>query len=223
MTLHNGHRQRLRDRFLKGGEKNLPDYEIVELLLFGVMPRGDVKPLAKTLLKECGSLSGLLQANPQKLKSIPGVGDSTLAMLKAVHEAGCRLVREEASQQPVFGTWKAVIDYCRARMAHLTVEQFRLLFLDQKNKIIADEVQQQGTVNITPVFPREVVKRTLELGASSLIMVHNHPSGDPAPSQADIDITKRVIKAATELDIKVLDHIIIGKFGHTSLRDMQLI
>ena len=223
MTDHNGHRSRLRERFLKGGEKASPDYEIIELLLFGAIPRGDVKPLAKTLLKECGSLSGLLQADPQKLKLIPGVGDATIATLKAVHEASCRLVLEEASQSPIFDTWNTVINYCRARMSHLTVEQFRLLFLDQKNKIIADELQQQGTINSAPIFPREVVRRTLELGASSLIMVHNHPSGDPTPSKADIDITKRVIKAAKELDIHVLDHIIIGKSGHTSLRDKRLI
>ena len=218
-----GHRKRLRDRFLNGGGKSVPDYELVELLLFGVIPRGDMKPLAKKLLQECGSLSGLLQADLEKLKSIPGIGDATIAALKAVHEVACRLVREEASAQPILHSWQTVIDYCRARMSHLNVEQFRLLFLDQKNKIIADEVQQQGTVNRTPIFPREVVKRTLELGASSLIMVHNHPSGDPTPSQADIDITRKVIKAAKELEIQVLDHLIIGRFGHTSLREKKLI
>jgi DNA repair protein RadC len=223
MTEHTGHRQRLRERFLKGGEKSLPDYEVIELLLFGVIPRGDVKPLAKKLLQECGGLSGLLQADVERLKIIPGVGEATIAMLKAVQEAACRLVREEASTQPILQSWQAVIDYCRARMSHLTIEQFRLLFLDHKNKIIADELQQQGTIDRTPVFPREVVKRTLELGATSLIMVHNHPSGDPRPSQADIDITRKVIKAARELEIHVLDHLIIGRFGHTSLREQRLI
>lgn len=222
-THNNGHRKRLRERFLNGGEKAVPDYELVELLLFGVMPRGDVKPLAKKLLQECGSLSGLLQADVEKLKSIPGVGDTTIVTLKAIYEASCRLIQEEARSQPVLQSWQTVIDYCRARMSHLTIEQFRLLFLDQKNKIIADEIQQQGTINCTPIFPREVVKRTLELGASSLIMVHNHPSGDPTPSQADIDITRKVINAAKELEIHVLDHLIIGRFGHTSLREKRLI
>ena len=223
MNEHEGHRKRLRQRFLKGGEKAIPDYELVELLLFGVIPRGDVKPLAKKLLQECGSLSGLLQADIEKLKAITGVGEATIVALKAVHEAACRLVREETNTQPTLHSCQAVVDYCRARMSHLTIEQFRLLFLDQKNKIIADEIQQQGTINRTPIFPREVVKRTLELGATSLIMVHNHPSGDPTPSQADIDITRKVMKAAQELEIYVLDHLIIGRFGHTSLKEKRLI
>ncbi|MBA3813720.1 MAG: DNA repair protein RadC [Alphaproteobacteria bacterium] len=220
---HAGHRKRLRERFLKGGEKAFPDYELLELLLCGVLPRGDVKPLAKKLLSECGSLSGVLQADIEKLKSIPGLGESSFIALKVIHEVACRLVREETSAQPIMQSWQGVIDYCRARMSHLTVEQFRLLFLDQKNKLIADEVQQQGTVDRTPIFPREVVKRSLELGAVSLIMVHNHPSGDPTPSAADIDITRKVIKAAKELDIEVLDHLIIGRCGHTSLREKRLI
>ncbi len=218
-----GHRKRLRERFLNGGEKGVPDYELIELLLFGVIPRGDVKSLAKCLLQECGSLSAVLQADVERLKSISGVGEATIAALKAVHEAACRLVREETNAAPILNSWKAVVSYCRARMSHLKVEQFRLLFLDQKNKIIADEIQQQGTINRTPVFPREVVKRTLELGATSVIMVHNHPSGDPTPSQADIDITQKVIKAAKALEIHVLDHLIIGRFGHISLRESKLI
>ncbi|MBS0271463.1 MAG: DNA repair protein RadC [Proteobacteria bacterium] len=223
MKDYTGHRKRLRERFLKGDEKSIPDYELLELLLFGIMARGDVKPLAKTLLRECGSLSGILQADNERLKAIPGVGESTIALLKAVQETACRTLREEANAQPILQSWQTVIDYCRARMSHLSIEQLRLLFLDQKNKLIADEIQQQGTINSTPVFPREVVKRTLELGASSLIMVHNHPSGDPTPSQADIDITRKVIKAAKELEINVLDHLIIGRFGHTSLREKRLI
>ncbi len=223
MTDHSGHRKRLRDRFLKGGEKGIPDYELIELLLFGVMPRGDVKPLAKQLLQTCGSFSGLLQADLEKLKAIPGVGEATLVVLKAVHEAACRLLREEASTQVSLNSWQSILNYCRARMSHLAIEQFRLLFLDQKNKLIADEVQQMGTINRTSIFPREVVKRTLELGATSLIMVHNHPSGDPTPSVADIDMTRRVVKAAHELEINVLDHLIIGRFGHVSLREQRLI
>ncbi len=224
MTIgHEGHRKRLRERFLKGGEKAFPDYELLELLLCGVIPRGDVKPLAKKLLAECGSLSGILQADTEKLKTIPGVGESSIVALKVIYEVACRLVREESLTQPILHSWKGVIEYCRARMSHLNVEQFRLLFLDQKNKIIADEVQQQGTVDRTPIFPREVVKRTLELGATSLILVHNHPSGDPTPSEADIEMTQKIIKAAKELDIQVLDHLIIGRFGHRSLREMRLI
>lgn len=218
-----GHRQRLRDRFIKGGASAIPDYELLELLLFSVIPRGDVKPLAKILLKESGSLSALLNEKENKLKSIPGVGEATIISLKIVHEMSCRLIREEASAQPIFTSWQKVISYCRARMAHLEVEQFSLLFLDQKHKMIADEVQQQGTINRTPIFPREVVKRSLELGAASLIMVHNHPSGDPTPSQADIDITKKIIRAAKELEIQVLDHLIIGRQGHTSLREKRII
>jgi DNA repair protein RadC len=223
MTDHLGHRKRLRERFLKGGEKSIPDYELIELLLFGVIPRGDTKPLAKRLLETCGSFSGLLQADIEKLKAIPGVGEVTLVALKAIHEAACRLVREETNTQTTLNSWQSIINYCRARMSHLTIEQFRLLFLDQKNKVIADEIQQQGTINRTPIFPREVVKRTLELGATSVIMVHNHPSGDPTPSQADIDITRKVIQAARELEIQVLDHLIIGRFGHVSLREKKLI
>jgi DNA repair protein RadC len=223
MMGHTGHRKRLRERFLTGGAKAFPDYELLELLLCGVIPRGDVKPIAKKLLSECGSLSGILQADTEKLKSIPGIGESSIVALKIIYEVACRLIKEEANAQPLLQSWQGVIEYCRARMSHLSVEQFRLLFLDQKNKIIADEVQQQGTVDRTPIFPREVVKRTLELGATSLIMVHNHPSGDPTPSQADIDITRKIIKAAKELDIQVLDHLIIGRFGHTSLREEGVI
>lgn len=199
---HDGHRKRLRERFLAGGGKAFPDYELLELLLCGVLPRGDVKPLAKDLLAQCGSLSGILHADLEKLKSIPGVGESTIVALKVIHEVACRFVREEANTQPFMQSWQTIIDYCRARMSHLTVEQFRLLFLDHKNKLIADEVQQQGTIDRTPIFPREVVKRTLELGATGVIMVHNHPSGDPTPSQADIDITHKIIKASQELDIR---------------------
>lgn len=223
MVEHQGHRKRLRERFLKGGEKAFPDYELLELLLFGVIPRGDVKPIAKKLLSECGSLSGILQADIEKLKTIPGIGESSIIALKVIHEVACRLVREEANTQPILQSWQGVIAYCRARMSHLNVEQFRLLFLDQKNKIIADEIQQQGTIDRTPIFPREVVKRALELGAAKLIMVHNHPSGDPTPSQGDIDVTQKVIKAAKELNIEILDHLIIGRFGHTSLRENRLI
>lgn len=218
-----GHRKRLRTRFLKGGEKALPDYELLELILCGVIPRGDVKPLAKVLLEETGSLAGLLQADLEKLKSIPGIGESTIALLKVIYEVSCRVIREELRKETVFESWQAMINYCRARMSHVAVEQFRLLFLDHKNQLIADELQQQGTINRTPIFPREVVKRSLEVGATSIILVHNHPSGDPSPSEADIEITRKIIEAATALDIQVLDHLIVGKYGHVSLREKRLI
>jgi len=222
-TPHDGHRKRLRERFLKGGGNAFPDYELLELLLCGVLPRGDVKPLAKALLAQCGRLCGILQADMEKLKSIPGVGESTIVALKVIHEVACRFVMEEVSTQPLMHSWHTIINYCRARMSHLTTEQFRLLFLDHKNTLIADEVQSQGTIDRTPIFPREVVKRALELGATSLIMVHNHPSGDPTPSQGDIDITQKIINAVQELDIQVLDHLIVGRFGHSSLRRLGLI
>lgn len=218
-----GHRQRLRERFLKGGEKGIPDYELLELILFGVIPRGDVKPLAKQLLKNFGSLSGIFQADIEKLRSLEGVGDATIVALKVLNEAACRVVREEAAERCVFDSWEAIIQYCRARMSHLSTEQFRLLFIDQKGALIADEVQQQGTVSRTSIYPREVIKRALELGASGLILAHNHPSGDPTPSQADIDMTLKIIHASRELEISVLDHVIIGRFGHTSLRQKKLI
>ena len=201
----------------------MPDYELLELILFGVIPRGDVKPLAKQLLKNFGSLSGIFQADVEKLRALEGVGEATIVALKALNEVACRVVREEATTECVFDSWTTIIQYCRARMSHLSTEQFRLLFIDQKSALIADEVQQQGTVTRAPLFPREVVKRALELNASGIILVHNHPSGDPTPSQADIDVTHTIIKAAKELEISILDHLIIGRFGHTSLREQNLL
>lgn len=218
-----GHRARLRARFLQGGSATFPDYELLELILCGVIPRGDVKPLAKQLLHVFGSFTGVCQAEIEKLRVLPGVGDSVIVALKAVQEVACRLIKEEASRACVFDAWDTLVQYCRARMSHLTVEQFRLLFLDHKSTLIADEVQQQGTVDRLPIYPREILKRCLELGASGLVLVHNHPSGDPTPSQADIDITHKIIRAAQELEIHVLDHLIIGRFGHTSLRAQGMI
>lgn len=218
-----GHRERLRARFLKGDTSTLPDYEILEMILFGAKPRGDVKPLAKTLLKTFGSLKNVLQADVEKLKAVEGMGDASVVSLKVILEASCRLLYEEAIEAPILNQTQKVIDYCRSRMEGLEIEQFRLLFLDRKNKLIGDEVQQHGTIDHTPIFPREVVKRALEKGAGAIIMVHNHPSGDPTPSQADIDITNKVIKAARPLDIRIHDHIIIGRLGYTSLRERGLI
>lgn len=213
-----GHRERLRKRLLESEGKGLPDYEILELLLFAAKPRGDVKPLAKELLKEFGTLASLLHAPPEKLTQIDGMGEASIAALKAVLEASCRLIKHETSEKPILNAWNKVIEYCHARMAHLEKEQFRLLFLNRKNELVADEIQQEGTVDQTPIYPREVVKRALDLNASAIIMVHNHPSGDPTPSDADIDITRRVKRALKQLDIRLYDHVIIGKNGHTSLK-----
>ena len=220
---HLGHRARLRDRFLKGGGDALPDYELMELMLFAAQPRGDVKPLAKRLLAEFGSFARTISATPEALKQVDGVGDAAVVALKTAQAAALRLLAEEAREAPVIASWKKLLDYCRAAMALEKTEQFRLLFLDQKNKIIADEVQQRGTVNHTPVYPREVVKRALELSASAIIMVHNHPSGDPTPSRADIDMTRQVRDAAEKLGIALHDHVIIAGKEHVSLKSLGLV
>jgi DNA repair protein RadC len=217
-----GHRQRLRERFRATGGAGFPDYELIELLLFAAIPRRDVKPLAKTLEKSFGGFAGLISASRECLEAA-GLGDGAIDLLKIVREAAVRLAREEMTEQPAMGSFQKVLDYCRTDMAHADVEHFRLLFLDRKNKVIGDEVQQRGTVDHTPVYPREVVKRALELGASAIIMVHNHPSGDPSPSKADIAMTREVVKAAAALGVSVHDHLIIGKRGHSSLKSMGLI
>ncbi len=218
-----GHRQRLRERFLKGGPEALADHELLELVLFLARPRSDVKPLAKRLLKHFGNFAGVISAQPEALKEIPGLGESGVAALKSVQAAAQRLAREEMAESPVIGSWDKLLDYCRAIMAREQVEQFRLLFLDRKNRLIADELQQTGTVDHAPVYPREVVKRALALGASAIIMVHNHPSGDPTPSQGDIEMTREVAGACEKLGIALHDHIIIARCGHASLKSMGLI
>jgi DNA repair protein RadC len=218
-----GHRQRLRERFLAGGPEAVADYELLELLLFQAKPRGDVKPLAKALLARFGSFAAVLAAPPRNLAEIEGVGEASVVALKTVQAAALRMTRQELIDRPVINSWKKLVEYCHAAMAHEKVEQFRLLFLDGKNALIADEVQQTGTVNHTPVYTREVVKRALELGASALVMVHNHPSGDPTPSKDDIAMTKEVAAAAEKLGIALHDHLIIGRKGHSSLKSMGLI
>jgi len=218
-----GHRERLRERFRNGGTEALPDYELLELVLFLAIPRGDVKPLAKRLLARFGTLSALFAAEPRELAAVDGVGDATIHALKLVQAAGIRLAREAVMSRPVIGNWRQLLAYCRASMAESKVEQFRLLFLDRKNALIADEVQQRGTVDQTLVYPREVVKRALELNASGIIMVHNHPSGDPTPSRADIEMTREVRDAAEKLGIAVHDHIIIARGGHNSFKSMGLL
>lgn len=220
---YSGHRERLRERFRKGGSDALPDYELLELILFRALPRRDTKPLAKSLIERFGSFAEVISANPERLKEIKGIGENVVTEIKLVHAAALRLSQGEIMQRPALSSWSLLIDYCRASMAFNEKEQFRILFLDKKNILIADEVQQEGTVDHTPVYTREVVKRALELAASSIILVHNHPSGDPTPSQPDIIMTQKIIEAAEKLNIKIHDHIIVGKQGHASFRGLGLI
>lgn len=219
---YHGHRDRLRARFERAGGDALPDYELLELVLFRSIPRRDVKPLAKELMRRFGSFAEVLAAPPHRLAEIDGVGESVARDLKIVEAAARRLAKGAVAKRPVLGSWNAVLDYCRAAMAFADREQFRLLFLDKRNAVIADEVQGSGTVDHTPVYPREVVKRALELSASALILVHNHPSGDPTPSQADIRLTREIAEIAKPLGITVHDHIIVGRDGHASLKGLRL-
>ena len=219
---HDGHRQRLKDRFTNGGEEAMPDYELLELVLYNAIPRRDTKPIAKELLKRFNnSFAEVIQAPPERLKEVRWVGDSAVRQLKLVRAAALRFMQVEIKGREVLASWDAVLAYCRAKMAFETKEQFFILFLDRKNRLIEEEVQQSGTVNHTPVYPREVVKRALELAASSIILVHNHPSGDTTPSKADIEMTRTVAEAAKALGIVVHDHLIVGRRGHTSLRALK--
>lgn len=220
---YTGHRDRLRHRFAEGGDTGMPDYEILELLLFRSIPRRDIKPLAKDLIQRFGSLQGVLAATQERLQEIDGIGESTAIDLKLIEAAGKRMVRQSLKDKPVLGSWKDVIDYCHAAMAHQEREFFRILFLDKRNCLIIDEVQGHGTVDHAPVYPREVIRRALELAATAIILVHNHPSGDPSPSTADIRMTKEIIAIAEPMGISVHDHIIIGRHGHTSMRGQKLI
>ncbi len=217
-----GHRERLRDRFLQAGADALADYELLELLLFRAIPRADTKPLAKALIARFGSFAEVLGAPPHLLAETKGVGPAVALEIKIAAAAAERMLKSTIRGRQVLTSWSAVIDYCRAAMAFETREQFRILFLDKKNALIADEVQQTGTVDHTPVYPREVVRRALELSATAIILVHNHPSGDPTPSRADIDMTRLIVESAKPLGIAVHDHIIIGKTGHASLKGLQL-
>ncbi|HEX2891734.1 RadC family protein [Vineibacter terrae] len=212
----------MRDRVLAAGVDTLQDYELLELLLFHTIERIDVKPQAKRLLARFGTLGDVLSADTERLKD-EGVDPRTVVMFRAVREAGLRLARREVVDRPVIGSWQKLIDYCHAALQYEKTEQFRILFLDRKNVLIADEVQQRGTVDHTPVYPREVVKRALALSASALILVHNHPSGDPTPSRADIEMTKEVKAAAKALGIEVHDHLVIGRKSHASFRSLGLL
>ncbi len=217
-----GHRERLRERFAATPDA-LPDYEILELILMQAVPRQDVKPAAKELIARFKSLAGVLAAEPARLKETALVKDAAVQAIKLARAAGLRLLKHDVVQRHAVSSWQALLDYCRASMAHNPTEQFRILFLDAKNHVIADEQQQKGTVNHTPVYPREVVKRALELQASALILVHNHPSGDPKPSKADIDMTRAVRDAAKAMDIALHDHVVIGKADHASFRALGLL
>ncbi|MCF1503247.1 RadC family protein [Afifella sp. H1R] len=219
---YHGHRDRLRNRFREAGADALADYELLELALFSALPRRDTKPIAKALLATFGSLGEVLAASPTRLKEIDGVGDAVILQLKLMRAFAERLGRHEVRSRPVLASWSTLLDYCRTAMAFEDREQFRILFLDKKNALIADEVQQRGTVDHTPVYPREVMRRALELSATALILVHNHPSGDPSPSRADIQMTKTLIDVGKPLGVTVHDHIIIGRDGHASFRGMGL-
>jgi DNA repair protein RadC len=220
---YHGHRERLRARFFNAGPDALSDYELLEMALFAAIPRRDTKPLAKVLLKKFGSFAEVIHAPEARLREVDGIKDASVNQLKLIAAAAHRIARGEIKRSVALSSWNDVIDYCRSSMAFADKEQFRLLFLDKKNRLIADEIQQTGTVDHTPVYPREVIKRALELSATALILVHNHPSGDPTPSQADIQMTKAIIDIASPLGISVHDHIIVGKGGHASLKGMRLI
>ena len=212
------HRKRLRARFLDGGAQAMPDYELLELVLFRAIPRRDVKPLARALLDQFGDFNGVLSAPKDRLAQMPGVGEAVICELKVIEAAAHRLSRARVMQRQVISSWDALLDYCHTTMAHRETEQFRVFYLDRKNVLIADEEQAQGTVDHVPVYPREVVKRALHLNASALILVHNHPSGDPTPSEADIAMTAQVSAAAEALGLTLHDHIIIGKSCELSFR-----
>ncbi|HEX5378098.1 MAG TPA: DNA repair protein RadC [Phenylobacterium sp.] len=220
---YHGHRDRLRERATAGGLPALPDYEVLELLLFRSIPRGDIKPLAKALLARFGSFAGVLGASIDELRTVSGVGESVALDLKLLQEATLRVSREPVARRTVITSWTQLMAYVRIAMAHEPREQFRVLFLDKRNQLIADEVMNHGTVDHAPVYPREVVRRALELSASAIILVHNHPSGDPTPSGADIAMTREIVEAARPLRVAVHDHIVVGRDGTASFKALGLL
>ncbi|MCY4551516.1 MAG: DNA repair protein RadC [Defluviicoccus sp.] len=220
---HLGHRERLRDRFLDRGADALADYEMIELLLFQALPRRDTKPVAKALIERFGSYSGVLRAAPAELGEVDGVGKAAAAAIRVVAEAATRLAREESLGAELLDSWDRLVAYLRIRLAHEKTECFRVLFLDSKNRLIGDEEMHRGTVNHTPVYPREVMKRALELAATAVIMVHNHPSGDPSPSRADIRMTYEIRQLGKGLGVTLHDHVIVARGGHSSFRAMGLL
>jgi DNA repair protein RadC len=215
-----GHRDRLRARFIAGGADPMPDYELLELVLFRAMPRRDVKPIAKRLIAKFGSFAEVMSAPVERLIEVDGVGESTALDLRIIAAAAQRITKGAIVRRPILSSWSTVIDYCRTAMAFAEREEFRILFLDKRNQLIADEVQQRGTVDHTPVYPREIVRRALELSSTAVILVHNHPSGDPSPSQADIRMTQDIVTIAKPLGIAVHDHVIVGRQGHASLKGL---
>jgi DNA repair protein RadC len=217
-----GHRERLRERFVIGGADAMPDYELLELALFAAIPRRDVKPLAKSLIDRLGGFAEVLSAPRARLLEIDGIGETVVTQLKIIEAAALRLARKKVLNRPALNSWAALIDYCTAAMARSEREEFRVLFLDRKNTLCADEVLTRGTIYHTPVYPREIVKRALEVGAAAIILVHNHPSGDPTPSRADIDMTRNVTAAAKALGITVHDHLVISRSGHASFKALGL-
>ena len=224
INLKGGHRERVRERFNKVGGAAFTDTELLEAVLHIVVPQKDTKDLAKLLLKRFGSFSAVFAAPPAHLREFKLLKDISITQLKYIQAAAQRFANDKLDRdQPILSSWSSLIDYCRSAMAFEDVEQFRILFLDKKNRLIADEVQQRGTVDHTPVYPREVMKRALELGATALILVHNHPSGDPTPSTADVQMTRQIVDVAKPLGVTVHDHIVIGKHGHVSMKAQRLI
>jgi DNA repair protein RadC len=220
---YHGHRERLRERFLRAGGEALQDYELMELVLFRAIPRRDVKPLAKALIARFGGFAEAISADIERLREVKGLSETAAIELKVVQAAALKLEQGRVMDRQAIGSWNHLVQYCRAAMGFETTEQFRILFLDSKNRLIADEVQQRGTVNHTPVYPREIVKRALELGSTAIILVHNHPSGDATPSSADIKMTKEIVEAAKALKIEVHDHLVIGRGEPASFRTLGLI
>jgi DNA repair protein RadC len=218
-----GHRERLRTRFLAGGPGAMPDYELLELVLFNAIPRIDVKPIAKALLAAFGDLNGVIAAPEPRLMAVPGVTDKVHLQLKILEAVSHRMARATVMRREVIASWDALMRYCKTVMAYRDTERFRILFLDRKNVLIADEEQARGTVDHVPVYPREVAKRALELNASALILVHNHPSGDPTPSQSDIDMTEAIEQACAAIGVTVHDHVVIGKASDASFRALGLL
>lgn len=220
---YHGHRQRLRERFMATGGEGMPDYELLELVLSIAIPRADVKPLAKQLLADFKEFPAVIAADAEALRQVRGMGEVSVAALKIVQAAAIRMARGRVMNQPVLNSWDRLIDYCMTAMAHENVEQLRILFLDRRNRLIGDERQQRGTIDHTPLYPREVMKRALALGAAAIIVVHNHPSGDPTPSTADIAMTRELQEAAGKLGIILHDHLIIGRDGHASFKAKGLL
>ena len=220
---YHGHRERLRNRLLEAGPEAVADYELLELVLFRAIPRRDVKPLAKAVIARFGSFAEAIAARPERLDEVDGMSPGAIAEFKIVEAAAQRFAKGAAKKRLAIGSWSELVDYCRTAMAFSDREAFRILFLDKRNGLIADEVQGAGTVDHTPVYPREVVRRALELAASAIVLVHNHPSGDPTPSQADIQMTQNIIAMATPFGVVVHDHIIVGRQGHTSFKAQRLI